>query len=90
MARKLQNLYKDINNIDLWVGGLAEDHVYDSELGETFHKIMLEQFIRIRDGDRFWYKNIMSEEVKAVITFRKLFSLQVITYISWRKTYEKI
>jgi len=54
MARKLQNLYKDINNIDLWVGGLAEDHVYDSELGETFHKIMLEQFIRIRDGDRFW------------------------------------
>ena len=60
---KLELLYKDINNIDLWVGGLAEDHMFNSELGETFHAIIVEQFTRIRDGDRFWYEHIMSKEV---------------------------
>ncbi len=25
---RLQAAYSDINNIDAWVGGLAEDHVY--------------------------------------------------------------
>ena len=67
VSNKLKDLYKDINNIDLWVGGLAEEHVHNSELGETFHKIIVEQFTRIRDGDRFWYKNIMSEDVREQI-----------------------
>ena len=32
---KLEQLYGDVDNIDLWVGGLAEDHVRGSEeLGE--------------------------------------------------------
>ncbi len=66
VASKLKNLYKDINNIDLWVGGLAEDHVEGSELGETFQKIFLEGILRIRDGDRFWYENIMTAEVCCV------------------------
>lgn len=56
-------MYKDINTIDLWVGGLAEDHLEDSEIGETFHAILIEQFTRLRDGDRFWYANYMTEEV---------------------------
>lgn len=67
VVEELEELYKDINNIDLWIGGLAEDHVHNSELGETFHKIVVEQFTRIRDGDRFWYENIMtSDEIKQV------------------------
>jgi len=64
---QLKELYGDINNIDLWVGGLAEEHVHNSELGETFHSIVVEQFTRIRDGDRFWYQlNLTSEEIKMV------------------------
>ncbi|XP_020605846.1 peroxinectin A-like [Orbicella faveolata] len=35
-AEKMEEVYQDINNIDLWVGGLAEDHESGSELGETF------------------------------------------------------
>ena len=35
-AEKMEEVYHDINNIDLWVGGLAEDHESGSELGETF------------------------------------------------------
>ena len=35
-AEKMEEVYHDINNIDLWVGGLAEDHESGSELGGTF------------------------------------------------------
>lgn len=63
VAAKLEELYKNVDNIDLWVGGLAEEHVQGSELGETFHKIFLEGVLRIRDGDRLWYEKIMSKEV---------------------------
>ncbi|XP_065655508.1 uncharacterized protein LOC100209490 isoform X5 [Hydra vulgaris] len=62
VAEKLKSLYQSVDNIDLWVGGLAEDHVPRSELGETFLKIILEQFLRIRDGDRFWYERILTKE----------------------------
>ena len=34
---KLEKLYHDINNVDLWVGGLAEEH-QKGELGQTFRK----------------------------------------------------
>ncbi len=34
---KLEQLYHDINNVDLWVGGLAEEH-QKGELGPTFKK----------------------------------------------------
>ena len=36
VAKKMEELYQDISNIDLWVGGLAEDHEGGSELGPTF------------------------------------------------------
>ena len=35
-AKKMEEIYQDINNVDLWVGGLAEDHEGGSELGPTF------------------------------------------------------
>ena len=34
---KLEQLYLDIDNVDLWVGGLAEEH-QKGELGPTFRK----------------------------------------------------
>ncbi len=62
LAAKLEALYGDVDNIDVWVGGLAEDHVEGSSLGELFSTVILDQFERIRDGDRFWYENIYSGE----------------------------
>jgi hypothetical protein len=48
----------DINAIDPWVGGLAEDHVSnDSNVGELINAVLTTQFSRLRDGDRFWYQN---------------------------------
>jgi peroxidase len=48
--------YGSVDNIDLWIGGLAEDHLPGSSMGETFTAILVDQFTRLRDGDRFWYQ----------------------------------
>ena len=54
---RLAAVYGSVEQIDLWVGGLAEDHVAGAMLGETFHVIITSQFERLRTGDRFWYEN---------------------------------
>ncbi len=67
LAGKLKDLYGSINNVDLWVGGLAEDHVKGSSLGPTFQAILADQFERLRDGDRFWFENTFSgKQLKAL------------------------
>lgn len=60
LAAELEALYGDVNNIDAWVGGLAEDHVEGSSLGEFMQTVLIDQFERLRDGDRFWYENVLS------------------------------
>ena len=52
VRQKLQELYGHPSNIDLFVGGLAEDPWYDSLVGPTFTCLIVEQFRRLRDGDR--------------------------------------
>ena len=49
---KLHELYKTPSNVDLWVGGLLEEHLPGSLLGPTFTCIIAEQFRRLRAGDR--------------------------------------
>ncbi|RMG84533.1 MAG: hypothetical protein D6714_07720, partial [Bacteroidetes bacterium] len=56
-ADKLTLLYGDINNLDAWVGMLAEDHVPGALFGQTILTIMTRQFSALRDGDRFYYEN---------------------------------
>ncbi|HSV15085.1 MAG TPA: peroxidase family protein [Tepidisphaeraceae bacterium] len=60
LAGKLQSLYGSVDNIDLWVGGLAEDHAPGSNVGPTFQRILVDQFTRTRSGDRFWYQRDLS------------------------------
>lgn len=60
LSDSLEAIYGHIDKIDLWVGGLAEDHLPGSSVGETFSAIIVDQFQRLRDGDRFWYENIWS------------------------------
>jgi hypothetical protein len=63
LQSSLQSLYGNVDNIDLWVGGLAEDHLSNSSLGSTFTAILIDQFTRLRDGDRFWYENSLSGDM---------------------------
>jgi hypothetical protein len=53
----LESLYDSVDDIDPWIGGLAEDHISGSNLGELFSTIIKTQFMNVRDGDRFYYKN---------------------------------
>ena len=58
----LMSIYDDVDDIDLWVGGLAENHVDGGMLGAVFAAIVSDQFTRLRDGDRFWYQNGQFED----------------------------
>jgi hypothetical protein len=56
LAATLQSLYTSVNKLDAWVGILAEDHAPGSSLGPTAIAVLTDQFVRLRDGDRFWYQ----------------------------------
>ena len=68
----LEAVYGDVDNIDLWIGGLAEDHVQGSSVGELVRTIVADQFQRLRDGDRFWYENIFSGRDQAILRNSRL------------------
>ena len=57
LQETLELAYGDLHHIDLWAGGLAEDPLPGAMLGETFHAILVDQFRRLRDGDRYWFEN---------------------------------
>jgi hypothetical protein len=51
------NGHDNVDNIDPWLGGLAEDHVPGTSTGPLIRKVLTDQFTRLRDGDRFFYLN---------------------------------
>jgi hypothetical protein len=57
VGAKLSQVYQHPDQIDLWVGGLAEKAAGSGKTGPTFTRINTNQFERLRDGDRNFYKN---------------------------------
>ena len=55
----LESLYGSVNDIDAFVGFLAEDIQAGSSVGESLNAILREQFGRLRDGDRFYFENAL-------------------------------
>lgn len=53
-AATLSDLYSDVDELDAWIGGLAEDPANGGILGETFSAVIVDQFLRLRDGDAYW------------------------------------
>ncbi|KAK6741023.1 hypothetical protein RB195_009088 [Necator americanus] len=73
---KLAELYGDINYLDAYVGGMLEG---DNGAGELFKAIIMDQFERLRDSDRFWFENTQNglfttEEIRKIhnITLRDI------------------
>ncbi|MBV9250695.1 MAG: hypothetical protein JO227_15780 [Acetobacteraceae bacterium] len=53
----LQSVYGSVDNLDLFMGGLAEDHAPGADVGPTFQAIIASQFDALRAGDRFFWQN---------------------------------
>ncbi|KAJ3318991.1 hypothetical protein HDU76_000668 [Blyttiomyces sp. JEL0837] len=53
----LAQTYTSIDDSDPYVVAFAEDHVdANSMLGPMMRKSVMDQFLRLRDADRFWYE----------------------------------
>ncbi len=64
---RLATVYESPDDVDLWVGCLAEDPVPGSHLGSLARRIVVDQFVALRDGDRYWYEKTLSRgEIRAV------------------------
>jgi hypothetical protein len=57
LAAKLAQIYGSVDNVDLFVGGLAENAAPGAMVGQTFQAIIALQFENLRDGDRLFYQN---------------------------------
>ena len=58
IAEKMKKLYNgNVDNVDAFVGGLAEPHVEGGAVGELFATLIADQFHRLRNGDRHWFEN---------------------------------
>ncbi len=69
---RLASVYTSPDDIDLWVGMLAEEHVPGALVGELAHTVLTDQFTRLRDGDRFWYETSLPPNFLALIESRTL------------------
>jgi hypothetical protein len=70
IQQKLEELFGNVDNIDAFVGALAEDHLPGSSAGPLITALVSNQFLRLRDGDRFFYTNdelLNSRDVKRII-----------------------
>ncbi|KAM9306314.1 eosinophil peroxidase-like isoform 1-T2 [Pholidichthys leucotaenia] len=56
LARKLLELYGTPDNIDVWLGGVAEPFARGGRVGPLFACLIATQFKKIREGDRLWYE----------------------------------
>ncbi|XP_053267748.1 eosinophil peroxidase [Pleuronectes platessa] len=73
LARRLLELYGSPNNIDVWMGGVAEPFVRGGRVGPLFACLIARQFRAIRQGDRLWHEN------PGIFTVRQRVALSSVT-----------
>ena len=74
--RKIQNrlraAYGDVEDLDMWIAGLAEEPVSGAVVGETVLAILKDQFERLRDGDRFWFEIYLPPDLVDLVKAQSL------------------
>lgn len=74
LQKRLKNTFGTVDKVDAWAGGICESHVYGS-LGPLFARIWIDQFMRLRDGDRFYFEKsgVFSKyELRSIPTLKLL------------------
>ncbi|AFY57212.1 heme peroxidase family protein,Calx-beta domain-containing protein,putative calcium-binding protein [Rivularia sp. PCC 7116] len=61
VAARFASIYDSVEQVDFWIGGISEDPVNGGLVGELFSKVLIDQFTRLRDGDRFFYLNQLED-----------------------------
>ncbi|XP_077700440.1 thyroid peroxidase isoform X6 [Canis aureus] len=57
LAGRIMDLYGHPDNIDVWLGGLAEPLLPRARTGPLFACLIGRQMKALRDGDRFWWES---------------------------------
>ena len=57
MQKLLESEYDNNEDIDLYVGGLAEEHLSGAVIGPTFGCIFAEQFKRLKSANKYFFTN---------------------------------
>ena len=68
----LADMYGNVDDIDPWIGALAEDRLPGLMIGPSLRAVLSEQFPRLRDADRFWYRRVFTGDVLAAIEATRL------------------
>ncbi|XP_072502931.1 lactoperoxidase [Notamacropus eugenii] len=78
LAQKFMDLYGTLDNIDLWIGAIAEPFVPGGRVGPLLSCLLGKQFRQIRDGDRFFWEKpgVFTPEQRAALK-KVTFSLVV-------------
>ena len=64
---RLLAAFEDLGDMDVWVCALCEDRVPGAMVGPLLHRVLTEQFRRLRDGDRFWYAAVFEGDALAAL-----------------------
>lgn len=55
--KALKYMYRNTDDIDLLVGGILESPIPGAMVGPTFNCLLKEEFVLLKQTDRFWYEN---------------------------------
>ncbi|CAM2065012.1 Heme peroxidase [Sulfidibacter corallicola] len=69
---RLAAVYDDVEQVDVWVGGLAEDQLPGALLGPLFATVIRDQFEALRDGDRYWYTRVLDRNERRLVENSRL------------------
>ena len=91
----LKSIYRNVSDIDLFTGGLAETPGTGAVVGRTFGCLIGRQFHYLRRGDRYWYENELPPSSftkgtqhpsnKEQTSFFFLFGLELTSIPHWKK-----
>lgn len=68
---KLKDLYRDVKDIDLFVGLMCEKPMDNSLIGPTCTFLIKEQMFRLVAGDRYFYTHLFSDSLKSKVSTLK-------------------